>query len=156
MDLGMFAIITVAFGAVSSIVLGFFAILAGMGAWLPLGVVGVILAISAPSCLIAAIKLRGRSLGPLLEASGWAINGRVRINLPLGIILTQEKRLPKGSITPLRDPFAERSLAWLWWLIFGTIVLVGLVLLGLWYWQVQPKDLMKWWQHTPTSIRCEK
>jgi len=34
--------------------------------------------------LLAWLKLRQRTLGPVLDATGWAINGRIRINVPLG------------------------------------------------------------------------
>ncbi|WP_208512209.1 hypothetical protein, partial [Variovorax paradoxus] len=42
--------------------------------------VGIVIAISGPSMLIAWLKLRQRSLGPILDASGWAINGRMKVN----------------------------------------------------------------------------
>ena len=66
-----------------------------------------VLAISGPSMLLAWLKLRQRTLGPLLEANGWAVNGRVRINVPLGAALTDLKRLPPGAKRSLDDPFED-------------------------------------------------
>ena len=40
---------------------------------------GLMAAVSGPSMLIAALKLRQRNLGPILDANGWAVNGCVRI-----------------------------------------------------------------------------
>ena len=68
-------------------------------AWwqMPLAIGGIVLAISGPSMAIAALKLQQRTLGPLLEGNGWAINGRIRINIPLGTSLTAAKKLPPGA-----------------------------------------------------------
>ena len=44
--------------------------------WMPLGLLALMLLISGPSMLLAWLKLRQRNLGPLLDANGWAINGR--------------------------------------------------------------------------------
>ena len=51
-------------------------------------VLGLILVISLPSMVIAWLKLRQRTLGPILEGNGWAVNGRVAINIPFGTSLT--------------------------------------------------------------------
>jgi hypothetical protein len=59
--------------------------------------------------IIAAVKLHQRTLGPVLEASGWAINGRVKLNLLLGRILTRCATLPPGAARRLHDPYADRS-----------------------------------------------
>ena len=53
---------------------------------------------SGPSVLLAFLKLRQRTLGPMLEANGWAVNGRVKVNMPLGAALTELKTLPAGSV----------------------------------------------------------
>ena len=72
--------------------------------------------------LIAWLKLRQRSLGPILDASGWAINGRMRVNVRLGGSLSQTARLPAHAHRALRDPFAETH---------GTAtLLVGLVVMA--------------------------
>ena len=67
------------------------------------------LAISLPAVLIAALKLRQRTIGPLLEANGWAINGRVRINIPFGTAMTEVAVLPPGARRSLVDPYADKA-----------------------------------------------
>ena len=88
-DLALVTGIGVALGSIG----GFLAAVCGdivrLGISLPGAVVGLILLISGPSMLLAWLKLRQRTIGPLLEMGGWAINGRVRINLPFGATLTQ-------------------------------------------------------------------
>ncbi len=110
-DVGTVAAIGVAMGAIGTAVGSVIGGILGLGPWLPLGLVAVIMAISGPSMLIAAFKLRGRSLGPILEASGWAINGRVKINIPLGTVLTAARQLPPGSARSLVDPFEDKDAA---------------------------------------------
>lgn len=111
-DVGAVAAIGVAVtGAVSviTLILGY---LFGMKPWqYPLVLAGLIAAISGPSMLIAWLKIRQRTLGPILEGNGWAINGRVRINLPLGSRLTQRATLPPGTIRRLDDPYLDRAAA---------------------------------------------
>ncbi len=106
---GIFAAIGLAVGylagAVSAIVLGF----AKLAAWqMPLAVLGVLLLISGPSVIIAWLKLRQRTLGPVLDANGWAINGRVKVNVPLGTAFTEQGRLPANAMRSLDDPFADK------------------------------------------------
>jgi len=106
-DVGVVAAIGVAVGglvaALGAILQAFF----GLGLWMPLGLVALMLMISGPSMMIAWLKLRQRNLGPLLNANGWAINARARINIPFGASLTQVAQLPVGSVRSLEDPFAE-------------------------------------------------
>lgn len=61
--------------------------------------------ISLPSMLIAWLKLRKRTLAPLLDASGWAVNGRTLISAKLGRLLTTRATLPLAS----HCQFDERS-----------------------------------------------
>ena len=70
-------------------------------------VIGVMLLISLPSVIIAALKLRKRNLGPILDANGWAVNAKAKINIPFGASLTQTAKLPDGAHRDLTDPFAE-------------------------------------------------
>ena len=58
--------------------------------------------------VIAWLKLRQRTLGPLLDANGWAVNGRVRITRPLGTALTQVRAFPRGSRRIGGDLFVDR------------------------------------------------
>ncbi|RYF58823.1 MAG: hypothetical protein EOO29_49655, partial [Comamonadaceae bacterium] len=80
-----------------------------LGAWIPMAVAGIVIAISGPSMLIAWLKLRQRSLGPILDASGWAINGRMKVNVRLGASLSKVAHVPAQARRMTRDPYAERS-----------------------------------------------
>jgi hypothetical protein len=107
-DVGTVAALGVALGSISAVLVGIFAKFVDLGQWIPVAVVGIVLAISGPSMLIAWLKLRQRSLGPILDASGWAINGRMRVNVRLGGSLSQTPHLPANSRRSLRDPYAEK------------------------------------------------
>jgi hypothetical protein len=126
---GIFAAMGLALGAIGTAlamaVTGLFSL-----AWwqLPLAIAGILLAISAPSMLLAYMTLRRRNLGPLLDANGWAVNARARINVPFGGALTALAELPKGSSRSLSDPFAEKKRPWKTW-IFLVLVVIALVLL---------------------------
>jgi hypothetical protein len=56
-----------------------------------------------PSVLLAYLRLRRRNVAALLEASGWAINPRLKIRRRLGRLLTHRPRLPEGSVCERRD-----------------------------------------------------
>jgi hypothetical protein len=106
---GIVAALGVGVGAVATVfgalVSGFFAL---QPWWAKLvAVAGVFLLISGPSMLLAYLKLRARTLGPMLDANGWAINGRVKVNRPLANSLTGVKALPAGSRWTLDDPFED-------------------------------------------------
>jgi hypothetical protein len=79
----------------------------GLGSWMPVGLVVLLLLISGPSMIIAWLKLRQRNLCPILDANGWAINTRARINIPFGRSLTAMATPPPGSRRDLTDPYAE-------------------------------------------------
>ncbi len=123
-DLGTIALFGTAIGGVSALVAGFLKMLFGLGFWLPLGVLGVLLLISGPSMLLASMKLRLRNLGPLLDAGGWAVNTRARINIPFGASLTRLAALPPGSSRIAVDPFADKKRARLFVLlaILGALI----------------------------------
>ncbi len=108
-EVGTVAALGVGLGAVSTMVGGALAGFVNLGWWMPLGIIGMVLLISGPSMLIAWLKLRQRTLGPILEGTGWAINGRVKINIPLGAYLTEAKVLPPGSRRVLGDPFSDEK-----------------------------------------------
>jgi hypothetical protein len=110
---GIFAAIGLAVGAIgtalASAVSGIFRL-----AWwqVPLVFAGLLLLISGPSVLLAWLKLRKRNLGPILDANGWAVNARARINIPFGASLTATARLPENADRSLIDPFAEKKAPW--------------------------------------------
>ncbi|MES2533669.1 MAG: hypothetical protein V4636_21665 [Pseudomonadota bacterium] len=107
-DVGTVAAIGVALGSISAVLVGIFGKFVDLGQWIPIAIIGIVLAISGPSMLVAWLKLRQRSLGPILDASGWAINGRMRVNVRLGGSLSQTAHIPPQSRRMLNDPFAER------------------------------------------------
>lgn len=108
-DLGTIALIGTAISGVAAMVGLVLERFLGLGVYMPVGILGLIAFISGPSMMIAALKLRQRSLGPILDACGWAVNGRVRLTLPLGVRLTAQATVPLGSRMSLQDPFAEAS-----------------------------------------------
>jgi len=125
-DIGTVAALGVAVGGITAAMGVMLNAFFGLGWLMPLGVLGLILAISGPAMVIALLKLRQRSLGPLLDASGWAVNSRVKINIPFGGSLTQVARLPAGATRSLRDPYAEKKRPWgLYLTVFVLFVVVA-------------------------------
>jgi hypothetical protein len=106
---GIIAALGVGVGAMATILGGFVSGFIGLQPWWAklVAVGGVVMIISGPSMLIAWLKLRQRTLGPLLDATGWAINGRIQVNLPLGTALTDVALLPAGARRSLDDPFED-------------------------------------------------
>jgi len=125
-DVGTVAAIGVAVGGIGAMVAGILSAFFGLGVWMPIGVVALILLISGPSMLLALLKLRRRNLGPLLDANGWAINGRARINVPFGGALTRLAAVPRGSIRSFDDPFAERRRPWRLYVTLAILVILGI------------------------------
>jgi hypothetical protein len=107
-DVGTVAAIGVAVGGIAAFFSSVVATFLGLGVWMPLGVLALVLAISGPSMLIAWLKLSQRNIGPILDANGWAVNAFARINVPFGTALTKVAELPKGSRRILDDPFAVK------------------------------------------------
>ncbi|HXT38396.1 MAG TPA: hypothetical protein VN887_00085 [Candidatus Angelobacter sp.] len=125
-DVGTVAAMGVAFGAIGSA----FATLAGyltgvlkLPFWqVCLAFAGLLLIISGPAMLIAWLKLRQRNLGPILDANGWAVNGRVKMNVPFGGALTSVAQLPPGAQAVIDDPFSEPPRTWPKLVLFVVIV----------------------------------
>ncbi|MBQ7612748.1 MAG: hypothetical protein IJU92_06735 [Spirochaetaceae bacterium] len=109
LDLGTIALIGTAVGGISTLIGSLLQVLFGLGFWVPLGLLGLLLIISGPSMLLAAMKLRKRSIAPILEANGWAINVHARINIPFGHSLTKLLTLPKNSRLIGFDKFADKK-----------------------------------------------
>ncbi len=110
---GIFAAIGLAVGVIGGAVGMVVSAFAKLTWWqVPIAIVAVMLVlmliISTPSVVIAWLKLRQRTLGPLLDANGWAVNGRVRITRPLGTALTQVRVFPRGSRRIGGDLFVDR------------------------------------------------
>jgi hypothetical protein len=109
---------------------GIFAAIAKLPIWqIPFAIMAILLAISLPSMFLAFMKLRKRNLGPILDANGWAVNAKARMNVPFGGSLTGVAALPPGAQRDAFDPFAEKKSAWPYMLgLCVLIVIAGLLL----------------------------
>jgi hypothetical protein len=86
--------------------------------------------------------LRKRNLGPILDANGWAINTRAKINVPFGATLTAVAKLPPGSRRDSQDRYAERGFP-------AKTLLAVIVALGFaWNWYQGRFD-----RHLPPPVR---
>mgnify|MGYP001587665854 CR=1 FL=1 len=128
---GIFAAIGLAIGAIGGILASIVSGVLGLKIWqIPLALIGLMLLISGPSMAMAWFKLKRRNLAPILDANGWAINARARINIPFGTSLTGLADLPKGANRSLVDPFAEKQVLWPYYLVIAAGICA---LIGLWY-----------------------
>jgi hypothetical protein len=113
LDPSVIALLSLALG---SLAVGVGAVLTALGKvplpLLPFVLAGAALIVSGPSLLLAVIKLRKRNLGPILDANGWAINAKAKINVPFGESLTTTARLPGGSSLDSNDRYAEKRILW--------------------------------------------
>ncbi|MCX5804735.1 MAG: phage holin family protein [Proteobacteria bacterium] len=122
---GIFAAIGLAIGAIGTAIASIVTGLLRLPWWqLPLVAIGVMLLISGPSMLIAWLKLKKRNLGPILDASGWAVNARAKINIKFGTSLTDVARLPEGAKKSLADPYADKKKPW------GLYILIILLIIS--------------------------
>ena len=105
---GIFAAIGLALGYIGAFLTSLAKGVEALAWWqLLLAIVGIMLVISGPAMIMAAIKLRRRNLAPILNANGWAVNADSIVNIPFGATLTEEvqypllqlpkKRLSKGA-----------------------------------------------------------
>ena len=138
MDVGTVAAIGVAVGGITAALGALLSAFFGLGFWMPVGVLGLVLLISGPSMLIAWLKLRKRNIGPLLDASGWAVNALARINTPFGAALTTCGRLPPGSERTVDRTFADKKRRW-------PLVVLLLVLLGAVAWTLHDQGYLGRW-----------
>ena len=137
-DVGVVAALGVAVGGITAALGMFLQAFFGLGLWMPLGFAALLLLISGSSMIIAWLKLRQRNLCPILDANGWAINTRARINIPFGSSLTAIASPPPGSRRDLIDPYAESKT--------GrnkvvALILILVVLWGLWNFGVFEKAI---------------
>jgi hypothetical protein len=149
-EVGTVAALGVGLGAIGTLLGGAMTGFLNLGLWMPLGVLGIMLLISGPSMIIAAIKLRQRTLGPILEGAGWAINGRIKISMALGRALTDVRQFPAGSSRVLHDPFADKKS------FKRNVIIVALVLLALlagvcWQWRAITANWNQLMEPTPTA-----
>jgi hypothetical protein len=127
---GIFAAIGLAVGAIGGALAALGGFIAAKWYNVILLVGFVVVVISGPSMLLAWLKLRKRNLGPVLNANGWAINSKIKINTAFGATLTSVAKYPT---IVMNDPFADKKMAWwkkcLIWL--GIIVVVAFAALYL-------------------------
>ena len=124
---GIFAAIGLAVGAIGTVLAGVMTGLLALKWWqMPLAIGGLMLLISGPAMVLAWFKLRSRNLGPILDANGWAVNARARINIPFGTSLTQLAQLPAGAERALSDPYAEKERPWKVYLAIAVVLFVAL------------------------------
>ena len=107
---GIFAAIGLALGALGAALATLGTAFMSLAWWqMPLAILGVLLLISLPSVILTAMKLRRRTLGPILDANSWAVNARAKINISLGKAYTRLPEKPRGSRLVGKDPYAERK-----------------------------------------------
>ncbi len=117
---GIFAAIGLAIGAIGGILASLVGGLISLKFWqIPLALAGIMLLISGPAMVLAWLKLKRRNLAPILDANGWAVNARARINIPFGTSLTGTANLPEGSHRSLVDPFADKQVVWPYYVLIG-------------------------------------
>ena len=136
---GIFAAIGLAFGAIGSVLASIVGGFLALTWWkMPLAFLGIILAISGPSMILAWLKLRKRNLAPVLDANGWAINAKATINIAFGATLTHLAKLPKNSKLNFNDPFTKKKNPLI------PIVIILIVLCAIAYWLWHCGYLAKW------------
>ncbi|MCH5291172.1 MAG: hypothetical protein J1D88_05340 [Treponema sp.] len=108
-DVGTIAALGVAISGFAAVISSILALIFKQWWMPPVFIIGLLLIISLPSMILAWMKLRQRNIAPILDASGWAVNGNVKINIPLGTLLTQTGSRPKGSKLNGFDPYAQKS-----------------------------------------------
>jgi hypothetical protein len=122
---GIFAAIGLAMAAIGSAIASVVAGFMSLTWWqMPLAIIGILLLISGPSMILAALRLRQRNLGAMLDAGGWAVNTRAHINMKFGKTLTGMAELPSGSIRSFDDPYFEKKTPWRLYLILAIIALL--------------------------------
>jgi hypothetical protein len=133
---GIFAAFGLAAGALGTALAAVMSSLFTLAWWqMPLVVAAVALVISGPAMIMAYLTLRRRNLGPLLDANGWAVNTRARINVPFGASMTGVASLPAGASRSLSDPFAEKKRPWKLWLV---LLVIAVALVAAWQLGVLP------------------
>jgi hypothetical protein len=119
-DPSVIALLSLAFGALATAFASVMLFLKGFEQWqIPLVVFGIMLVISSPAMAIAWLKLRKRNLGPILDANGWAVNAKAKMNVPFGSALTGVATLPPGAKFGAADEYAEKPAVWPKLLVFA-------------------------------------
>ena len=143
-SVGIFAAVGIALGAIGTAVGSITQALFSLSWWqFPLLFLGLFTAVSGPSVFSAWRKCSKRTLGPVLEASGWAVNTQLPITPKLGNALTAIAEPPRNiERQSILDPFleAKKSHAGRW--IFLVILLAALAT-GVWGWKSGKLEALK-------------
>jgi hypothetical protein len=67
----------------------------------------------------------GADLASILDANGWAINTKAKMNVPFGSALTNVAKLPANAECSLDDPYAEKQRLWKAYVVLLAIVALG-------------------------------
>jgi hypothetical protein len=152
LDLALITGIGVAIGSIGTFLSMVFSKFVEVPFWkLPLILVGLMLVISLPSMVIAWLKLRQRTLGPILEGNGWAVNGRVKINIPFGSALTDVATLPPGAHRSLEDPYEDKEAARQKRRATALVVLLALAAAAIWIRWDHNQHGRYFWEKAPAA-----
>ena len=120
---GIFAALGLALAAIGGALAVVAKSLSGFVWWQWLVLIAVImLVISGPAMILAWLKLRKRSLSPLLNANGWAINAAAKVNITFGATLTEISKTP---VKAEPDPFADKTPFWK--KLLGWLIVLGII-----------------------------
>ena len=126
---GIFAAIGMAVGMIGTALSGLLRGLFFMTWWqILLAFAGLLLIVSAPSMVLAWLKLRRRNIAPLLNANGWAVNAASKISIPFGETLTDVAKYPKMR---LKDPYARKGMS-VWAKILVTLLVLAIIAVAVW------------------------
>ncbi|MBQ4492831.1 MAG: ABC transporter permease [Deltaproteobacteria bacterium] len=135
-SVGIFAAVGIALGAIGTAVGSITQALFSLSWWqFPLLFLGLFSAVSGPSLFSAWRKCSNRTLGPILEASGWAVNTQLPITSKLGNALTDIAEPPRNiERQSILDPFSEvkKRHGGRWFLL---LVLLAALAAGGWLWK---------------------
>lgn len=118
----------------------------------------VVLCIMLPSVLIGYLKLRKRDIGMVLEACGWAINGRMRIHLKLAKQLMSVGHFSKTSERKYPQYAEKRGGVWRWvfWIwLFGLLVSGGVYAYRTYWVKPEPAPVEESVEVTTTDVTTE-
>lgn len=128
---GIFAAIGMAIGYIGGFLVSVLSGFVSLTWWqMILSILGVMLLISGPSMIMAALKLRKRNLAPVLNANGWAVNASVIVNIPFGNTLTQMAKFP--LVAP-GDAFKPKKNNTWWEVLLSVLVVAAIILFVLYY-----------------------
>lgn len=128
---GLVAAGGIALGAIGAGLASLFNTVKTLSWWeFPIILFGLMLMVSLPSMVIAWLKIKKRTLAPLLDASGWAVNGRTLISFKLGRSLTRRAIVPVEAHCRFDERVQSRR-----WMLIGllTISLMATLAWILWF-----------------------